>query len=1018
MASISVQLFNIPVVKKDKEPIAFPFKKAEALFYYLVVNRQATRDELVNLLWGEVDEETARKNLRHAMYKIRKTFDMDIIISPQKSIVMLNPDIEIDVDIEKFQNDDESIAVYTGEFLKGFYLKDSLDFEEWLLRKRQRLKELYVQKLYHKIDDCIQKNLYKPIENYGKLLIAVDPFDERAYRILMERYAREGAFNKAIDLYNTLSNTLEQELGIKPDSETKSLLDEIITLRDENATIKRYSSEEFFYGRYQEMKIIKKNYYNFLKGKDHQSLLILGEAGIGKTKLKDKFLEAVNVQQLYLLESNCYQEEEEYLLKPWNNIFSKLATILKEEKIKIPFLWEKVISNLFPLFAVDHIMMNLHSIERPDVIEYQAAEEAIIGVFREILKTKKILLTFEDLQWMDSKSLSLLLKILLHLQGEGIMFIGTCRNGYGKDVEKFIVSMIKYNLLEKIRINRFTQEEVEDFVLKALPGYPSTKEFLKRIYDETEGNTFFLIELLNTIREKGDMQQMSPKMQDILRSRFLDVSDEGRKLLNVISIFFDKVTLDILRKLSGKDEMEIMDIIEELLDKNILRTIEGKNETTYEFTHQKLKEFIYLQQSPDRRKILHNKVALVFEEMLKYDRHDQLIYSKLIYHFTRGGNKVKAIQYRIKNLDIYLDVNHELFPILEDNYKEGSFVYLSQKEAIEQLEEINGLLEEITDKEKYCKEVIDLKIAFLHMKGRYLIKEGEYHDGILCIQHMIEMAMAVNSYAYILKGYRQMINYSIQIHDIDLMREYLERGLILAQNHNDKKEIGILLRLKGLYKIMTNEYVEAEELLKQSINIFDNIRPREDKYILAIAAAFYYVGEIKRCNMDFASALRYFDEAITSCQKKKIILGLPKFNTSAGQAAFDMGDYDRAKNYFEIAIYFYNQLDTLWGRSIAEAYYALLLIKERNYKNALKCLQRAEQYAEKLKSPYELGLLYRVKAEIKINMATDHILNEVFKKHLPFTLNEYCNRGMNMLKGIQESYEIEIIRVLKNSEGY
>ena len=125
MVSVKVKLFNTPYVLKDKEKVIFPFRKAEALFYYLCVNKQATRDELAALLWGDHDETSAKKYLRNAMYRIRKTLGLDIIISPQKQVVMINPDIEMKSDLSVFLSREiEGIDVYTGEFLKGFLVNN------------------------------------------------------------------------------------------------------------------------------------------------------------------------------------------------------------------------------------------------------------------------------------------------------------------------------------------------------------------------------------------------------------------------------------------------------------------------------------------------------------------------------------------------------------------------------------------------------------------------------------------------------------------------------------------------------------------------------------------------------------------------------------------------------------------------------------------------------------------------------------------------------------------------------
>jgi hypothetical protein len=92
---------------------------------------------------------------------------------------------------------------------------------------------------------------------------------------------------------------------------------------------------------------------------------------------------------------------------------------------------------------------------------------------------------------------------------------------------------------------------------------------------------------------------------------------------------------------------------------------------------------------------------------------------------------------------------------------------------------------------------------------------------------------------------------------------------------------------------------------------------------------------------------------------------------------------------------------------------ALIECKEGNYSLALRHLKKAEFYSEKLKSPYEIGITYRVKAEIKSNMESNEKLRKVFSGYLDLDLKEYCNKGIRLLQKVRESYESEILKALK-----
>ena len=97
---IEVQLLGRPGVLLLGEKVSFPYQKVEGLFYYLCVNNQISRSQAISVLWAGSSEATARKNLRDAVYNIRKVLGQDILTMEGNTLIVLNRQMDIDIDIE------------------------------------------------------------------------------------------------------------------------------------------------------------------------------------------------------------------------------------------------------------------------------------------------------------------------------------------------------------------------------------------------------------------------------------------------------------------------------------------------------------------------------------------------------------------------------------------------------------------------------------------------------------------------------------------------------------------------------------------------------------------------------------------------------------------------------------------------------------------------------------------------------------------------------------------------------
>lgn len=286
MSKVYVKLFGTPVVTEDEKEVHFPYGKVKALFYYIAVNKKATRDELATLLWTE-EMIVLQENLRNAIYQIKKSFKIEVILSPGNSVVMLNDKLDIHIDIDLFLKDEEKcIDVYKGDFLKGFYVKNAEGFEEWTFKTRENYKTAYKEKIQNKINNLDSKD--SKIEKYAKLLTLTDEFNEEPYRILMKYYKETGSLNKVIETYNGLSQLLKKELGILPSGKSKEIFDDAMSSISSSKSDSE-SLNGFFYGRCEELGLLQNNHNKFINESNGKSIVITGEAGIGKSRLKKSF---------------------------------------------------------------------------------------------------------------------------------------------------------------------------------------------------------------------------------------------------------------------------------------------------------------------------------------------------------------------------------------------------------------------------------------------------------------------------------------------------------------------------------------------------------------------------------------------------------------------------------------------------------------------------------------------------------------------------------------------------------
>jgi adenylate cyclase len=219
--------------RPDGEPIEISSKKALALVTYLAVESgPQPRETLATLLWADTGEERARHNLRQALSKIRHCCESLVAASGDcLELDMRNCDTDL-VGFESLASSDdpgrlrECLDLYRGELLEGVNPREP-EYADWLTLARSRLRNVACQ-VADRLGQALSKRgqTGESIKAYCDLL-RIDPAHEPAHRALMIQYAQTGRRSDALRQYQSCTEALARELGVKPESETRRLYEEL-----------------------------------------------------------------------------------------------------------------------------------------------------------------------------------------------------------------------------------------------------------------------------------------------------------------------------------------------------------------------------------------------------------------------------------------------------------------------------------------------------------------------------------------------------------------------------------------------------------------------------------------------------------------------------------------------------------------------------------------------------------------------------------------------------------------------
>ena len=682
-------------------------RKALALLAYLAVTGEAQRRESVAaLLWPEYDHSHALGALRRTLTSLRRAL-CDECLEINRETVDIAPGANLQFDLARFRRlvsmarthlsqtsntihdclDElvEASTLYRDHFMAGFSLRDSPEFDDWQFFQAEALRQELSWVLERLVHGYSELGDYETAIPYAHRWLAMDNLHEPAHRQLMQLFAWSGRRGAALHQYQECVRILDEELGVAPLEETTALYELIRENRLEPPpVIERLHGEPPvpslsqppgavksppdgarpypLVGRSEEWRALLQAYQAV--GPDGRLVVLEGEAGIGKTRLAEDFLAQVQAGGGQVFSARCYEGETHLAFAP---IVEGLRSLLKR-RAGAP--WHPALPDS-ALVESSRLVPELAGLRpglgSPQPLEGPGAQNRFLeGLAQTILAAVSDgapgVIFLDDLHWADEASLDLLTYLVRRLQGRPALLLIAWR---GEDLpaehrlRRLLAESQRSGRAGLLSLSRLSEATVSDLLQAVAPGQDSLHEFGRRLFQETEGLPFFIIEYLHLIGKAGENAgaqdwSMPGGVRDLLHSRLAQLSETARQLLQAAAVIGRAFDYEVLRSASGRSEEEGVAGMEELAARGLIREFrapagaaEGElQRPLFDFSHDKLRLLVYEEISLARRRLLHRRAA---EVLLSRPRAEiPAVSAQIAHHYRQAGNAEAAAEYYLR----------------------------------------------------------------------------------------------------------------------------------------------------------------------------------------------------------------------------------------------------------------------------------------------------------------------------------------------------------------------------------
>ncbi|MCP4418869.1 MAG: tetratricopeptide repeat protein [Chloroflexi bacterium] len=697
--------------------------------------------------------------------------------------------------------------------------------------------------------------------------------------------------------------------------------------------------------------------------------LVSGESGVGKTRLLDEIGTQALVQGALVLRGQGIEDVGGSPLQLWREALRRLVLTAPLDDLAIGVL-QALIPDITQLLKRDVLSV-------PE-IDGSAARQRLISTIINLFsnQSQSVLLILEDLHWAE-QGLDLLQQLTRLAPRLPLLIIGSYRN----DESSLLIEQLP--MMEELPLSRLSSAEIEALSSSMLGKVGENSEVLALLQRETEGNAFFLVEVVRALaKEAGRLsaightplpQQLFPEgIQTIVQRRLARVPQEAIPLLTGMAVAGRKLDLNLLPRLAKitHTTMPVDTWLTTCAETAVLELFNG----IWHFSHDKIRAGILDSMPISTRKAWHQTIAEQIEQAYPSDPEQAAV---LVYHWHETDNFDKERHYayiagkhtqqQFLN-EVALDYYGralELTPADNlltqfDLHMAREQIYHLQGKREEQKVTLVALGQVATD--LAAQQDLDKRAEVSLRLANYAEATGEYPTAIAAAHEALRVARESNDKQSETASYLAAGSALLRQGNHEEAQTWLQKSLRAAHSGAFISLEADSLRQLGVMSFDTGQLDMASQYYKQSLPLYKVLKNKQGESTVYnnLSVIAFSQGNIEQSLISLEKAQK-IDEAIGDREGRARIL------TNLGSLYLDLGAFEETEKYCKEALDICREIDVPFG----ECFNLINLSLNAHF---LKDDAQAEQYsqealalANKLGSQFLLGLALKDRGFLLLN---------------------------------------------------